>query len=47
MRTRNSHLVDGDEVVLMAKEETVLQCVSDRLINIEKFYGKEKKSIIS
>jgi hypothetical protein len=34
-------LVYGDELVLLAKEETVLQCVIDRLIDIEKCYGME------
>jgi hypothetical protein len=41
MRTRNSHLIRGDELVLLAKEETVLQGMIDRLIKREKWRGKE------
>jgi len=31
----------ADDLVLQAKEETVLQGVIDRLIEIGRFYGKE------
>jgi hypothetical protein len=34
-------LTYGDELVLIAKEEIVLQVMIDRLINIEKCYGME------
>jgi hypothetical protein len=32
MRTSNPHLIYGDELVLLAKDETVLQGMIDRLL---------------
>jgi hypothetical protein len=36
MRTRNWNFVYGDELVLLTEEETVLQCVIGRMIDILK-----------
>jgi hypothetical protein len=42
MRTRNSLWICGDDLVLIPMEGTALQGMIDRLINVEKCYGKEK-----